>query len=269
MRRKNIKKTFIIAAIIGLLAFLYFTNIFDFAKEKIYQAINPAASGLYSLGANIRNGFESRTDQKELSHKVKELENDRNALLVENARLKELEEENKELRSYLEFLDEKKYSYKMAHVIAIGVEASSEREEKSIVIDKGRSEGLYPGLGVVDSRGVLVGKLEKVEEKASRVVLTTNGSCKLAATIQNMERTIGIVSGEMGLTMSMELIPQDEEVEAGDLIVTSGLEDDIPRGLLIGEVSRVNSNNNEIWKSVVIEPLADFSDLIIVSVIIP
>ena len=65
----------------------------------------------------------------------------------------------------------------------------------------------------------------------------------------------------------MDFIAQDEEISTGDLVISSGLEENIPRGLVIGEVSKINSDSNEIWKSVVIEPLVDFDDLIIVSVL--
>lgn len=269
MRKSNVKSIFIFLAIIGLLVFLYFTDIFSPVKEKIYEALNPVAVQLYSFGSNINNIYQRQADKADLSKELEEFKKEVNELKVENAELKEVSEENEKLRSYLEFLEENHFSYKMAHVISNGFVSSPEESERDIIIDKGSADGLFSGLAVVDSSGALVGKISRVEEKVSRISLLTSSECKLAATIQGGDRTIGVASGKLGLTVNMGFINQDEDIEEKDLVVTSGLEEDVPRGLLIGEVKEINSNSNEIWKSVIIEPKTSFNDLMIVSVILP
>jgi rod shape-determining protein MreC len=67
----------------------------------------------------------------------------------------------------------------------------------------------------------------------------------------------------------MNYIPQLEEINQGDIIITSGLGGDIPRGLVIGRVAQVNKQSNEIWQDVTIEPLSSWHSLTIVSVILP
>lgn len=263
------KIIFISAAIIGLLSFLYFTGFSDPIKKGVYSFFGPAMSRLYSASSDIRSGFADRGEIKDMSLKMKELENKTAKLLSENAKLKEIKEENERLRSYLDFLEKNDLSYKMAHVVSKGSSAALKREAESITIDRGKGDGLYPGLAVINSQGVVIGKIKEVEEGFSRVELSNSGGCKLAATIQNEDRTIGVVGGELGLTMNMDFIAQDEEINKGDTVVTSGLEENIPRGLLIGEVSRVDSSSNEIWKSVVVESPADFNDVLIVSAVIP
>lgn len=99
--------------------------------------------------------------------------------------------------------------------------------------------------------------------------MTNNSDCKLAATILGDTKTNGITAGDLGLTIKMDFIPQTVIIKPGDLVVTSGLEDAIPRGLVIGKVSTVTKESNDLWQSAVIEPLINPDDLIIISVLLP
>ncbi len=269
MKKNNFKTITVLIAIAGLLVFLYFVDFLSPIRGVVHKGLSPAMSHLYSFGSNIKNAYRKQADKLDMAGEMRVLEEKVDRLLVENAELKEIKEENERLRGHLDFLDNKDFGYKMAHVISKGLAVALKESEKDIIIDKGKAQGLYPGLAVVNSQGVLVGKIAKVDENVSRVNLSNNEDCKLAATIQNNDRTIGIVKGELGLTMRMDFIAQNEQINEGDLVVTSGLEESIPRGLVVGEVSRIDSSSNEIWKSVVIESPADFEDLIMVSVIMP
>ncbi|MBU0619941.1 rod shape-determining protein MreC, partial [Patescibacteria group bacterium] len=79
--------------------------------------------------------------------------------------------------------------------------------------------------------------------------------------------TMGIIEGEFGLTIKMDFIPQNKRINNEDIVITSGLEKNIPKGLVIGKITRINKNNNEVWQNAIIEPLADLDNLIIVSVL--
>jgi rod shape-determining protein MreC len=83
------------------------------------------------------------------------------------------------------------------------------------------------------------------------------------------ERTTGVTEGDMGLTIKMQFVPQGENVKEGDIVISSGLEENIPHGLVIGKVIRVEKDSNEVWQSLVIESIVDLDELKIVSVIKP
>ena len=72
-----------------------------------------------------------------------------------------------------------------------------------------------------------------------------------------------------GKVTGKAVIPQSEKVSLDDIVITSGLGENIPRGLVVGKVILVNSESNEIWQSATIEPLANFDNLTLVSVILP
>ena len=91
----------------------------------------------------------------------------------------------------------------------------------------------------------------------------------MAATVLNQEGTGGITEGDLGLTLKMGFIPQSKNIKKDDIVVTSGLEYLIPRGLALGRIIEVSKDNNELWQNAVIESMADNDNLVIVSVLLP
>jgi rod shape-determining protein MreC len=61
--------------------------------------------------------------------------------------------------------------------------------------------------------------------------------------------------------MSMEFVDQNAAVKEGDRVVTSGLGGTYPEGLVVGRVTRVGGNPQELFRSVTITPLASLSKL--------
>ena len=81
------------------------------------------------------------------------------------------------------------------------------------------------------------------------------------------DRSIGIVEGGYEISIQMNFIPQNEELNVGDAIVTSGLEETIPRGLLIGRVEAVKKEAYEPFQQAVITPAAPLHALTVVTVL--
>jgi len=269
MQKINTRKYIWIIGITGLLIFLHFIGVLAPIESFIVSIFRPVLGGFYSVSSDLRVAYNEQTDKRDLISLVKQLEVKVNQLTAENAKLKVLEEENQILREYLKFPTNEKANYIISNIISRGGLGGSIQQYQSIIIDKGEKDGLFDGLAVVSSQGIIVGKVMAVKDHLSEVYLTTNPSCKLAATIQNQDKTSGIVQGELGLTIRMEFIPQTEEIKVGDIVITSGLEQNIPRGLIIGKVTQVTKESNELWQSAVIEPLVDLDELIIVSVLLP
>jgi len=256
-------------AVIGLLIFLYFMGIFKTFEGLISAALSPVSAKLHVLSSDLRATYNEQTGKRDLLAEIEFLKERVNRLTEENARFMTTEEENKSLREHLGFLSKNEYKYVMANVISRGDIADAGSRTETITIDRGAKDGIYPGLGVVSSAGVIVGKVTEVKDNISQVYLTNNNKCKLAATALNIDNTSGVVEGELGLTIKMSFIPQNKEIKADDIVITSGLEQMIPRGLVIGAVLDVSKENNEVWQTAVIEPMLDPEDLVIVSVLIP
>lgn len=266
MKSINLKQLVYFIAVVALLIFLHLTRISAPFESAITQIFKPIASGFYSVGYSLRHFYQGRLDKQKLTDLAEQLENDNRQLTVENARLNDLEEENKILREYVGFLDKQENRHLITNIIARG---DLDNLSQTITIDKGRADGLSEGLALVNGQGIVVGKITQTAGRIAEACLTTSSRCQLAATIQNDSRTLGIARGQLNLTISMEFIPQSEVVTVGDIVTTSGLEKDIPRGLVIGRVKEVRKESNELWQSAVIEPLVNPDDLLIISALLP
>jgi rod shape-determining protein MreC len=269
MQRKTKMTIGIYAAVAGLLIFLSVFKIFNPVESGARQIINPVIKFFYGLTSTTRTKYGSQVNQGDLSTQVKSLTAERNRLIEDNVKLQMVKEENGVLREQLGFISKNKYHYVVSNVISRGELNNSAKSPEAITIDKGTKDGVSNGLSVVSGDGIIVGKVVDVKDNISRIDLTNNLDCKLAATMLGDTKTNGITSGDLGLTIKMDFIPQTVVIKPGDLVITSGLEEAIPRGLAIGKVSAVTKESNDLWQSAVIEPLVSPDDLIIVSVLLP
>ncbi len=269
MLKFNFRKILIVLAVVLSLVFLHYMNVLNPVERLVLNLTQPVSENLYKLGSSIKNTYSRQLETRDKTEEIEELRSRANQLLAENAKLRTVKEENRILRSYLDFLDEDEYGYVLANVVSQEVAINPQAEQANMVIDRGSRDGVEPGLLVVNDEGLVVGKVSKVGPSSSGIALVTSDDCQIASSIQNPERTSGVVEGRLGLTMDMNFIPQSEEVSIGDLVLTSGLERRIPKGMVIGEVIEVDSSRNEVWQKAIIESPVDFSGLSVVSVLIP
>lgn len=119
---------------------------------------------------------------------------------------------------------------------------------QSFVINIGRRDGLGPNQAVITGDGWLVGKTVTVHETTTVVLLLTDAQSLVLASVQNSTLSQGVVRGERGLTIRMDLIPKNDSIVIGQSVVTSGLEEGIPPDLLIGTVSAIEQRSGEVFQ---------------------
>lgn len=253
----------------ALLTFFHYLGWTAPVESYVSDRISPVLRILQAAGSDLRSKYEEQTSKVDLNQRIKDLEGRIAFLTEENARFENLEEENKLLREHLRFFTKNEHDYLLANVISRGGPGSLNSQSELISIDLGSSDGLRPGLAVLSGQGAVVGKVMEVKSDTALVYLTNSPRCKLAATTLNEDYTRGITEGNLGLTIKMGYIPQVSEIKANDIVVTSGLEENIPRGLVIGYVSDINQEDNDLWQSATIEPVYDDNELVVVSVIMP
>ena len=265
----NSKKSFTYLAVIVLLIFLHSTGILKPLENVFSNTLSPVFEFFYSGASKIRNVYGGQVDKRDSNLIIAELGKENRVLIAENAKLKMLEEENEYLKKQIDFRKDNNYKYVVAEIISRNDLMNNSSEEKSIIINRGARDGVENGLVLLDSEGIVIGKVLETRDAISRACLVVDKKCKFAASIQNQDRTSGVSEGELGLTIKMDFIPQTEVLKKSDIIVTSGLENNIPRGLAIGKVSKLIKENNSLWQKAVIEPLVDFDSLVMVSIILP
>jgi rod shape-determining protein MreC len=135
-----------------------------------------------------------------------------------------------------------------------------------VIINRGSDDGLRRGMPVVSSQG-LVGRVAAVTANAARVQLITDPGVAINIRLQGSGAE-AILQGSITGELTLESIPQEAEVQTGDLVLTSGLGGNYPPNILIGQVSGVRQSPVELFQTASVQPIVDFSQLDIVLVIV-
>ena len=129
----------------------------------------------------------------------------------------------------------------------------------TLIIDRGSSSGVREGMAVVAADGV-VGQIVKVSLDNSRVLLLTDHSSGIAATIQR-SRARGVVKGKGGGLCSLEFTTREEDVKVGDQVIASGIGGVFLKGTPIGEVLMVKKGEYGIFQTITIRPAVNTEHL--------
>ena len=196
---------------------------------------------------NIFNMGES----KKTKNKVKQLE----------AKNQRLEAENKKFKKELDMKDISKYDPISTTVIA----RNPDQWMNTIVIDKGSKAGIKNNMAVMTSEG-LIGRTTKVNQFSSQVDLisTNTRAGKLSVNIQHKSKNVfGLIDHYDAKNEELVIsdINNKDSISKGDKVVTSGLADQLPSSLYIGEVTSVENDQYGLAKEVRVKTGADLSDL--------
>lgn len=134
-----------------------------------------------------------------------------------------------------------------------------------IIIDKGSDHGLRRGMPVVTEQG-LVGRVTAITSLASRVQLITDSASRINVRLQSSDAQavlVGSLTGEI----SLDLIPQEANIQAGETVVTSGLGGGYPGNIIIGQVTGSRSQEQDLFQSAGVQSAVNFSQLEIVLII--
>lgn len=172
--------------------------------------------------------------------------------------------ENEILRKQLHFLENSKSTYRVASVIGRVLDP----QRNVLLLNKGEQDGIKKGMPVIIDEGVLIGKITSTNNSISHVMLLNDSKSKLLATAPSTNGVKGIIEGNFSLGLLLKLIPIQQELHNGMIIATSGLEEYIPKGLVIGTISSVEKKPNDLFQSATITPSAQYQNISIVSVLL-
>lgn len=137
---------------------------------------------------------------------------------------------------------------------------------KTITINRGSSDGLRAGMAVVATQGV-VGQIIETFRKVSKVMLITDINSAVDGRIQRT-RSRCILEGAGDNKCLLKYIDIHEDVEIGDLVITSGMSSIFPGGLPLGTVAELKESTEGLFKTAVVNPSVDFDSLQEVLVVI-
>ena len=184
------------------------------------------------------------------------------ALLEENrkllnsiASLKETQQENIRFRKLLHFEEKLNIQSVLARVIAKDVST----EFRSLRINKGESSGIKRNMAVTTDEGI-VGRILRTTQNTSDIV-TIVDLLSAVDTIVERSRARGVIEGLTDDTCQLKFALRTDDIQPGDLLISSGLGGGFPKGVAVGNVSKVNRKPYGITQEVEVRPSVDFSKL--------
>ncbi len=152
-----------------------------------------------------------------------------------------------------QFSEHKEYTIIPALVVGTNLIATS----PFYILNKGERDGIRTGMPVVAGEGILIGTVYTVDLRQSTLLPITHPSTRIAGSVLNEERTVGIVQGSANLSLQLTLVPRSEKLSIDQVVVTSGIQPRIPRGLTLGIITDIHNDPSDIFQTADIRLLAD------------
>jgi rod shape-determining protein MreC len=235
--------------------------------------LNPALSVASSPFISVQHWISSRymaiyefltvpRDVASLRQRNAELENEVSNLQTQVIQLQQQLREADVMYALLDFARSRPQNEYVASAV-IGRDPSPFL--RYIYIDQGSDDGLRHGMPVVTEQG-LVGRVDAVTANGTRVQLITDPNASVNVRLQS-NQVDAIVTGSVTGDITLGFVPQDVNLQSGDLILTSGLGSVYPSDIVIGQVISVRKLETELFQTASVQPVVDFSTLRAVLVI--
>ena len=249
----------IIAIGILLLSLSYRQALGNF-KNIISMILTPLQINVYSL---VEPLFVNEPNAPEELVKLNATLTAEIALLrSENIRLSETIYERDMLAALLNYTKlDNVHTYISANVI--GKDTSSFLQY--VIIDIGTTGGVQRDMPVVTDAG-LVGIINEATPRASKVLLLNSDQMALNVRVQN-SRADGVLFGQASKDLRLRYVALDATINAGDLVVTSGLGGSLPANILVGEIASVRSRAYDVFQEAEVLPLVNLDKIEIVMII--
>lgn len=262
----SLKSKYILSVITVLcLILIVLTFVTDMASGPVgYVAgyvITPVQNGLNQVGdwitergAYLQNSTDLVAENEELKEKV-------DTLTAENNQLLQDKEELNRLRSLYE-LDKQYEDYEKIGARIIAKDAGN--WFNVFTIDKGSANGIQVDQNVI-TEGGLVGIVTETGPNWATVRSIIDDYSNVSATVTSTSDNC-IIAGDLrlideGKIRLVKLTDTNDKVTVGDKVVTSDVSDRFLPGILIGYISEVGMDSNNLTKSGTITPVVDFRHL--------
>ena len=273
----RIKQKFFIACLGLALAVALFTGVFavmgwgSLLSDVGSAVINPFQWVGSKIGGGVSGFFSYFADIRDLRDEVESLKNENQELKDQLVDAEIMADENAWLYHYLTMKEERgDWSLCAASVIASAT-ASGEGGDYAtqLTLNRGSASGIAAGMPVVTGSG-LVGVVVEVGLNHCRVMTLLDTSVSVGAVTTRATEN-GLCEGDYARLheghATLKNLPEEADVEVGDIVVTSGRGSVYPYGIPIGRVTEVTANAFVRTTEAAVQPFTDFSDLTQVMII--
>lgn len=234
--------------IVFLIAFFLIINLLDFSiafRNFFYSVSAPVQRTFWGAGNNVSNFFEAIFRAQHLKKENEKLELKIEELSAEIAALKEIEKENKVLREALAIGLPEEFKIIFADI------SGKDIAQDSIVLNKGLKDGVLEGMTIITEQKTFIGRVSKVYDNFSRVMLVSNKNNIIPVDIQKQAEegfVKAVVAGVGNFQIKLNYIPIEAQIKDGDRVVTSALGGFLPSGILVGYVQNIERLGVELFQ---------------------
>jgi rod shape-determining protein MreC len=162
-----------------------------------------------------------------------------------------LQQENIRLRALLDVEQRIQRATTAAEVLYTGRDPFTQK----VFVDKGESVGVQPGQAVIDDVGV-VGQVTRVFPYMAEVTLVTDKDYAVPVRVERSGVRSVMYGAGTGRQPELRFLSPNSEIQAGDRLVTSGIDGTYPAGLAVAQVVSVERETGQIFARVICRPLA-------------
>lgn len=262
--RERIRIISIVTGSILLLSIVQFFGGLAPIERGISVVIQPIEHMMYSTLNTVFPLYTS--DEATLVAENSTLKEQLAQVVSQNEQLETELDQYKEYKDQLAFAQTNEFLIVPAEIISrVGQDTTAQ----IITINKGSDDGVQEGYPIMYSEGVLLGTVYHVTPTYSEIALITGGLVQVQGQAQNESHTSGLITGEFGTSLRMDLILKDKPLVASDLVTTNGHDRHIPAGLVLGSVQTIEDESSELFKTAILTPIVRYDTHSIVSVIVP
>ena len=247
---------------VALMAVTFFTDYSASPLNKLVgYVVVPFQNGVSRIGTWISVRMDELGELRVVLEENQELKKQIDELTVQNT---QLQQDKYELNHLMELykLDEQYSGYNKvgARIIA----RDSGNWFHAFTIDKGTDDGLAIDMNVIAGGG-LVGRIVDIGPNWAKVNAVINDDSNVSGMVLASSDILMVTGSlrlmEEGVIGFGQLIDSNQKVEVGDKVVTSNISDKYLPNILIGYISEINQDSNNITKSGKITPAVDFEHL--------
>jgi rod shape-determining protein MreC len=218
------------------------------------SAVSPVErSGAWGIG-KVRDAWRHYFALSDTARENEELRRENGQLKLEVMQLQGKSAEADRLAALLNF---KQKQSKVPMIVARVIGSSADANSNVIYLDQGQRDGIRKNMGVITPEGV-VGKIIESFRDTSQVLLLTDRDSGVGAMIAD-SRIQSPVGGSGEPLLSMKYVGNDDEVNVGQRVVTSGMDRIFPKDLPVGTITQVKAGGQ--YKQIRVRPSANLEKL--------
>ncbi|MEW6301050.1 MAG: rod shape-determining protein MreC [Thermodesulfobacteriota bacterium] len=229
----------------------------------LLEVMHPLQLGVTVLSQGVERLWDRYLALWSLEQENIELRKKLDELERVSRRVVELDLANRRLEKLLAFRD----GFEGMAVAARVVGRNPNTWVHTVVLDKGERHGITKGMAVLAPEGV-VGQVVSVSAHAARVLLISDPNSGVDALVQR-SRVRGIATGTIDGGCILKYVQRGDDVEAGDTVITSGLDGIFPKGQPIGTVTWVGTKDSRMFQDVEVKLSAELAKVEEVLVVAP